>query len=173
MSDNGNPNEGSALNPYESPRTEISPVKPLTSQSVITENMLYHLKKTSPWLRFVGIVGFAACGLMTVFVVLLAGSVNSFISEAVPYVGQAFTATMVVTLVISLPLIFFPSFFLFNAGKKLRNYVHSGSEGDLETALKFNKFFWVFTGIVTIVYVSIVVLVLFFTMIGVIASASL
>jgi hypothetical protein len=176
MPETENPYEHPAeppVNPYESPQAEINPLKPLTNQGLLTETMLSHLRKTAPWMSFIGIVGFILCGLMLVSMVLMSVSVNSLIPDNIPEaagLGQAFTATMIALQVISLPLIFFPSFFLFTAGKKVRNYVHSGNEVDLETAFKFNKFFWIFSGVLTIVYTSIVALILLFSVIGVIAA---
>jgi hypothetical protein len=176
MSDTENPYGSPAepsVNPYESPQAEISSVKPLTNQGVLTETMVLHLKKTAPWMSFIGIIGFIGCGLLLIFMVVMSISVNSLIPTGVPgaaALGQAFTAIMIALQVISLPLIFFPSFFLFSSGKKIRNYVHSGNDADLETAFKFNKFFWTFSGVLTIIYTSIMALILIFSILGAVAA---
>jgi hypothetical protein len=167
------PGQESSANPYESPQAEISSVKPLTNQGILTESMLLHLKKTAPWMSFIGILGFIGCGLLLVFMVIMSVGINSAIPASIPgaaALGQAFTATMIALQIISLPLMFFPSFFLFSTGKKIRNYVHSGNDADLETAFKFNKFFWTFSGVLTIIYASIMALILLFSIIGAIAA---
>jgi hypothetical protein len=172
MPDTENPYESPvepSVNPYESPQAEISPVDALSNQGVLTEAMLLHLKKTAPWMTFIGVVGFIFCGLMLVSMALMSVGFNAVILGSIPgaeALGQAFTATMIALQVISLPMMFFPSFFLFTTGKKIRGYVHSGNDADLETAFKFNKFFWTFSGVLTIVYGSIMALILLFTVIG-------
>jgi hypothetical protein len=158
------------VNPYESPQAEISPVKPLTSQGVITENMMYHLKRTAPWLRFIGIMGFIVCGLMSVLAAAMAIGLNSYIPEDIPFLGQSVTVSMLLAQGAGMPVGFFPSFFLFTAGKKIRNYVHSGNEADLESGFKFHKFFWIFAGVFVIIYAAIIALAIVVMIAGILIT---
>ncbi|MDR1931156.1 MAG: hypothetical protein LBQ44_11110 [Treponema sp.] len=159
-----------AVNPYESPRAEVSPVKSPAGEGALTETMRLHLKKTAPWLRFIGIMGFVFCGLMTVFSAAMAVGFSSFFPEYLPAsFDSAFTVTLFLLQAGSLPLGFFPSFFIFMAGKKMHNYIHSDNAADLESSFKFNKFFWLFAGILTIIYMALIALVLIAAIIGVAA----
>jgi hypothetical protein len=157
MSDNANP--------YQSPETVVKPEAPLVSQTVLTETMLTHLKGASPWLRFIGIMGFISCGLMVfggiLFLALipLMGSVW----EAIPdlgefsvYFGAAFGGSMGVYFFICAVIVFFPSRFIFTFGNRIRSYLRSGTAGDLEEAFKNNKSLWKFAGIVTIISLAFI-----------------
>ena len=51
------------VNPYQSPEAPAIPVNPLAAQGVLTETMLSYLKGASPWIRFIGILGFISSGI--------------------------------------------------------------------------------------------------------------
>jgi hypothetical protein len=51
---------------------------------------------------------------------------------------------------------FFPSYFIYNFGSKIRTYLRTGAEQDLERALKNNKSLWKFSGILTIIGLAII-----------------
>ena len=141
-----------AENPYESPQAEISEIKPLASQGILTEAMLLHLKGASPWLRFVGIAGFIMCALYVVIGLVMAIGINSLPAL---YGGAAMLPAMsAVFFVFYLgfaALMFFPTLFIFRFGKKIKNYLHTGNETELELAFKNNKSLWVFTGVLAII----------------------
>jgi hypothetical protein len=143
-------------NPYESPQTEISEVKPLTSQGVLTETMLMYLKQASPWLRFVGIAGFIICGLVAVLGLAAVGI------QTLPIPGYR-TAMGLGFFIIYLgyvALMFFPVLFIFRFGGKIKSYTYTGNEADLEQAFKNNKSLWKFIGILSIISLALVALTL-------------
>jgi len=171
-----------AANPYQSPETVVAPVKPLMAQGTLTETMLLYLKGASPWLRFIGILGFICSGFMAL------GSF-SFLAM-VPFVGQfwneipgfdtfgnfinaAFGGSMVVLSLGGAAVLFFPSLFAYRCGDKIRSYLRTGTEQDLELALKNNKSIWKFYGIVCIVYLAFIpVLIIIALIVGVAAALS-
>jgi hypothetical protein len=53
-------------------------------------------------------------------------------------------------------LMFFPSHFTYNFGKRIRNYKFSNSNEELELAFKNNKSLWKFYGILYIVILSFI-----------------
>ena len=145
-------------NPYQSPQAEAGTINPL-SNKVLTENMLYYLKGASPWLRFLGIVGFIYLGfLLLIFLTVIIGFQSAF--SSIPGVGGSSTLILVYTLVIVV-LMFFPVLFLFRFGKKIKSYLFTGDNADLEAAFKNNKKLWTFLGILTIVGLAVFVLMLF------------
>ncbi|MDR2143210.1 MAG: hypothetical protein LBP29_02440 [Treponema sp.] len=146
-------------NPYESPRTEVSPVKPLTSQGLLTETMVLYLKGASPWLRFVGITGFIMLGLQTlVGLTMIIGIQN----VGVPGWSGMISAGFGVFYLGLVALMFFPVFFIFQFGRKIKSYVHTGNEDDLEQAFKNNKSFWKFIGILSIISLGFVAIMIIF-----------
>jgi hypothetical protein len=146
-----------SVNPYQSPSAEIVPEKPLLAQGVLTETMLNHLKEASPWLRFVGILGFVASGL-TVFsgisflsAVALFGQVFEEIAEFGAAFSFLFSGTMAVYFLGLGVFIFFLSLFAYRFGTKIRSYLGSGVEQDLEIAFRSNRNYWKLIGILYIV----------------------
>ena len=169
-----------AVNPYQSPETAAVSEKPLIAQGTLTENMLIYLKEASPWLRFIGILGFVSAGFSVVsglasfaFVPFMGGlwrEIPGF--ETVRGVfGLVFGGSMAVLLIGSGALMFFPSLFIYRFGDKIRNYLRSGTDQDLELAFRNNKSFWKFTGIICIISAAFTPLLIIGSIIAAFASA--
>jgi len=157
------------VNPYQSPEAPVVPEKPLVIQGTLTETMLIHLKGAAPWLRFVGILGFISSGL----VVLMGFSIVPFISvinqglTEIPgfdsfngAFGAVFSGFMVVMFVGAGLLLFFPSLYIFRFGEKIRGYLRTGADRDLELAFQNNKSFWKFAGIICIIQLAFIPLLI-------------
>jgi hypothetical protein len=162
-------------NPYESPQAEANSVNPITNR-VLTENMLFYLRAASPWLRFIGIVGFVSLGLMAVYFIAISILINSAINsaaESIPGFGVLGSSFVLVMLLIMEGILFFPTFFIFQFGRKLRAYLHSGENSDLEQAFKHNKSLWTFLGVLSIISLAFTAIGVL-TMVGtIIASTAL
>jgi len=146
-------------NPYRSPETQIIPENP--KGAAITELMLRYLQGASPWLRFMGIIGYIGFSL-----ICLIGVIFFFVSLSTPAI--AFTILILYSLIAL--LVFFPARFSFNFGKYIRSYLYSQDANDLETALSNNKSYWKFTGILTIIYLSLIVTVILLSIIRITAA---
>jgi hypothetical protein len=130
--------------------------------------MVRYLKDTSPWLRFLGILGYIGAVLSVVVGLILGilialgggvlgepggeGSIPAFIGPIYLAVGA---------------LLFFPARFTYRFGMKIRSYLAGNAEKDLEEALRNNRALWRFSGILVIVYLGLIPLGL----IGLILSA--
>jgi len=141
-------------NNYDSPQSPIVPDQNISAGN-LTETMLRYLKETSPWLKFIGILGFIFSGIIALIgllILIASGFLTNFISgwEAIPvWLVSIFYLAMGA-------LIFFPSFFTFTFGLKISRYVYSNSSEDLETAFKNNKSLWKFYGIMAIISLAII-----------------
>jgi len=158
-----------AENPYRSPEATVVWEKPLAAQGALTETMLIYLKGASPWLRFIGILGFISAGITAL------SGLGSF--ALVPLLGQAwdeipgteafrgvfssiFGGTMAVFCIGGAAIVFFPSLFIYRFGEKIRSYLRTGKEQDLEQAFRNNKSLWKFAGIVCIVSLAFIPLMI-------------
>lgn len=148
------------VNPYQSPETPAVPEKPLATQGALTETMLLYLKGASPWLRFVGILGFIGSGITVVwgFVFIAIIPFMNEIWDEVPgfesfsvFFGAAFSGGMAALIIGMGALMFVPCLFIYRFGEKIRSYLRIGAERELELAFKNNKSLWKFTGILCIV----------------------
>ena len=155
-----------AVNPYQSPEAALNPVNPLTAQGILTEPMLICLKGASPWLRFIGILGFIGAGFTTLsglslFAILpmisrLWGEIPGFEAVFSGFWGAALSGTTAVFCVGGGALMFFPSLFIYRFGEKIRSYLRTGADADLELAFKNNKSLWKFAGIVSIIELAFI-----------------
>ena len=162
-------------NPYQSPQAEADPVQPLVSQGGLTEKMLVSLKEASPWLRFVGIVGFVSAGLWfllglvySLLIPLIWAETNVAIAGAI---GAVFGGSMAVLSIGVGVLVFFPSLYIYRFGEKIRNYLRTGMDQDLELAFRNNKSLWKFAGIICIISMAFTPVIIVGSIIAAVASA--
>ncbi|MDR1637103.1 MAG: hypothetical protein LBR93_07175 [Treponema sp.] len=158
-------------NPWRSPGTEVSATQDGSGVGVLTGIMVRYLREASPWLRFIGILGFIGSGLIA-----LGGLVFTFlavlISDLAGEFGGILGASFMGVLNIVLGLLsFFPAKFCYGFGSKIRHYTLSNSEKDLEEAFKNNRSLWKFLGILAIVYLAIIPLALIGVTVAAVFSA--
>jgi len=142
-------------NPYKSPETLIVPEKTEGAGTALTETMLGYLKEASPWIRFIGILGFIGCGIMCligIISVIFSSSFSSFAEE----LGSFPAGLLSLFYIAGGALYFFPARFTYFFGAKIRDYQLSGSKDDLEIAFKNNKSLWKFNGIAAIVCLALI-----------------
>ena len=168
------------VNPYQSPATAAVPEKPLTAQGNITETMLIHLKGAAPWLRFIGILGFIGSGLTALWGIIFIAivPVTRRVLEGVPelesignMMGAVFGGSIAVLLVGMGVLMFFPSLFMYRFGDKIRSYLRTGTDAELELALKNNASLWKFLGILCIIELAFIPLMVIGGIIAALVSA--
>jgi len=158
-----------AVNPFQSPDAQAAPEKPLVAQGTLTETMLIYLKGASPWLRFIGILGFISAGMTAIwgiasiaFVPFLNGvwdEIPGFEWLSV-YMNAVFGGAVAVLCIGAGVLIFFPSLFIYRFGDKIRSFLRTGTDRELELAFKNNKSLWKFSGIVSIINLAFVPLLI-------------
>ena len=145
-------------NPYESPLAEAGAVNPLTDR-VLTENMVFYLRKASPWLRFIGVVGFVCLGLAVVTILIFAFGLSSMVPDTPEFAPfRAIGPGMALLYILFLSLYFFPTLYIFRFGKCLRSYIYTNDNSDLEEAFKNNKSLWTFLGVLVIIGIAFMAL---------------
>ena len=140
-------------NPYQSPETQIVPTAAQSAGVEFTVKMLQYLNEASPWLRFIGILGYIGAGFTAVcgLIGAMLGSTLDLPSDF----GAGFGAIFLLYIPGAL-LIFLPAHFTFKFGQKIRNFKFTNSTEDLEEALKNNKSYWKFTGILYIISLALI-----------------
>ncbi|GHV70156.1 hypothetical protein AGMMS49928_16860 [Spirochaetia bacterium] len=160
------------VNPYQSPQADIKPDLPLSSQGGLTETMITYLKEASPWLRFLGILNFIGAGFMALFgiALMVLPSASGIFRQAGIDAGMLAGGVLGVIYIAVALLMFFPARFTYTFGAKIRSYLRSSSIEDLELALKNNKSFWKFNGILAIIGLAFIPLSIIIVIIAVVAS---
>jgi len=145
------------VNPYQSPETAVVTDNAPVAQGTLTETMLIQLKGASPWLRFVGVLGFIGAGFTiltgVVFLAVVPFITRSFagLDSFSGSMGAAFWVIIALFCVIVGVFMVLPSLFMYRFGEKIRGYLRTGAEQELEAAFKNNRLLWKFIGIICII----------------------
>jgi len=155
---------------YNSPETQVVPEqKPAAGN--LTETMILFLKEASPWLRFLGILGFVGSGFCVLFALLFAIFSNSIINELIGSFGNTPVWLASVFYVATGAVLFFIARFTYRFGSFIRRYLYSNAEEDLEQAFRNNKSLWKLSGIISIISLSLIpVIIIVSVAIGLAAS---
>ncbi|MCL2472163.1 MAG: hypothetical protein FWF26_00655 [Treponema sp.] len=157
------------VNPYQSPGTAVIPEKPVVAPGSLTETMLFYLKGASPWLKFMGVMGFIGSGLMALWGIIMialmplmthAWSEVPEFDTLINYMGAAFNGLFALFFIVAAVVMFFPALFTYRFGDKIHSYIRTGADQDLELAFRNNKYHWKFLGIVTIIELAFIPLVI-------------
>jgi hypothetical protein len=153
------------VNPWQSPEAPVQ-ADENAAQGILTALMIRYLKEASPWLRFIGILGYigaiflivSGVGMVAALLITGINGLTGGYNEPgfVGLVSGLFSSMLGFIYVVLGIIAFFPARFTHGFGVKIRNYLLSGSEKDLEEALKNNRSLWRFNGILAIVYLSLI-----------------
>jgi competence protein ComGC len=124
------------------------PVEP--PRDLLTWGMIEALRGTKPWVRFLSILGFIVAGFMVVMALGMGGfglyTTSRSGAEGLILVGLAFFYLLMGILYI------FPSRFLFRYASAIDEALHvKAKSGAVERALRHQRSFWKFAGIMALV----------------------
>lgn len=133
---------------------------PQENHGPITPLMIEHLRGTKPWVRLMSVILFISVALM-----VLAAGVMLLMPTPTP-MGSGFTV-MIAVVYLGLGLLYlFPAYYLHQYASSIRNLEQGGGDVAIEEALRNQKSFWRFVGIMTLVVIGIYVLVIVFAILG-------
>lgn len=154
-------------NPYSPPGSPLSgPPRPGLSPEGVGSATLGYLKDTKPWVRMFSILGFIGSSFAVLAGLLMMVS-SSFLGEEM---SGAVGIGMGIGYILFAILYIMPSLFLWRYASAIQTLLSSRRTADLDEALKQQKSFWRFIGILTaalmVLYALILVGVLVFGAIG-------
>jgi hypothetical protein len=129
--------------------------------ATLTPQARHYLDQTRPWVRLMSIVTFASAGLMALLalvmlVVGLAGGLAGGDRGGFGPLGGAIGGGLVALLYLSLACVYIaPGLFLSRYASAIKRLQTDCSAAVLEDAIKQQKSFWRFVGIVTIIAIII------------------
>jgi hypothetical protein len=141
-------------NPYQPPVAGWNTAPPQeASHAALPESVIDALKKTRPWVLFLGILGFIACGLLAVVGVIMTAMAFVVETKGVPpWLGLVYLPLA--------GLYVAPSVYMTRYASAIGTFLRSPSGEGLGNALKQQKSFWRFVGILTLVLMVIYAIVL-------------
>ncbi len=128
----------------------------MSDQIIVSENALASLNATRPWVKFLAILGFIGIGLM-----ILLGLIMTFAFSIIPTkpgMPQFGPAIGIIYLIFA-GIYLMPCLFLYRYSKAIAAIPLTGQSA-LEEALKNQKSFWKFMGVVALVIVSVEVVLI-------------
>ena len=126
----------------------------MADQIVVSENALGYLNATRPWVKFLAIVGFVFIGLM----ILVGWIMTCSFSAAPKEPGMADLGTVFGVVYIVMAVIYLmPCLFMYRYAKAIAA-IPSAGQSALEEALKNQKSFWKFMGILMAILLCVYVI---------------
>lgn len=121
-----------------------------------------HLKESGKWAKFLGVVGFVVSILFTIVAVFAGSKLAELNSYDSPYGysrGLGMNATMIIIIYVVIAIVvFIISIFLYKFGKNVTAAITETSQSKLTTSFLNLKLYYRTIGIITIVYLVLVVL---------------
>lgn len=136
-------------NPYQAPtESRLAAGLPGGGQWA-TPTVIELLSQTRPWVLFLSIIGFLVAGLCVV------GGVFGAIAIAGAALGGVERATILIVYPLIGVIYFFPSLYLFRCSRAIRDLRDTHDVLHLENALRAQKSFWRFCGIVVALVIAL------------------
>ena len=136
--------------PDEGPQRTAPTYRTPRPPDTITPGMLDALRKTKPWVRFLGILGFVMVGLILLAAIGMLG-VALFMGTTSGADGYMLAGLSVLYLAMAV-LYIFPARYLYRYASAIETALKSPSKSlPIEQALQHQKSFWKFAGIITLV----------------------
>lgn len=153
---------GDAPNPPAASSGQPAALSPGSQPAVqpITPLMAQHLLASRPWVLFLSIMGFILCGLMALEglgMMVGGGLAGRLLPPGFPHPPPGLPLPMAAVGLIYLVLAglcVVPAWLLFNYAAAIKRYRYSASSRNMAAALKSQKSFWKFVGIMTIVVMA-------------------
>jgi len=133
--------------------------------NLLTATVKNYLIVTSSWGKFLAILGYIGLGLLLILSLMMLFGM-SFLNDSLgtlSYFNQPQAISLVsmgIIYLIMIALYFFPVYFLHQFSKRVKSALLNNDISDMETAFKNLKSLFKFTGVVSIVVLSIYVLLL-------------
>jgi hypothetical protein len=131
----------------------------------VDHNVQSYLGETARWAKFLAIMGFVGCGIC-VLVALFAGT---FIAGTLAGVGdnRGYMGGLVSFIYIAIALVmFFPSLYLYNFASRMQVALRSNDQEQLTRSFRNLKSCYRYMGILTIIYLGLIVLLMIFNIFG-------
>jgi hypothetical protein len=129
-----------------------------TDSLSLTPMATNYLQSAAPWIKFIGILGFIGSGFLLLVAVTMFFIPFPFPGQAPLFPGIGFISIIYFVLAL---ITFIPCLYLLNYSNRLSGIKYSAdAEATLEKAFMWQKKYWVFIGIVMIVYFSILFVVI-------------
>jgi hypothetical protein len=149
-------------------------ITPNTFTLQVDNGNIPYLAEAAKWAKFLSIVGFIFCALiilMGLFAGTLMSTMFSQFQTQAPGFGAISGTVIIVYYIVIAILFFFPCLFLFNFSSKMQTAIRNNDQVYLNTSFRNLKSLFKFWGILTIIWLCILVIAIIFA--GIIGAVGL
>ncbi|RYD21992.1 MAG: hypothetical protein EOP88_09525 [Verrucomicrobiaceae bacterium] len=150
-----------SIDPYSSPALNVPSVN-RSQDSAITDGVVRELAGTKPWVRFLSVLMFIGTGLMVLLAIMMIvmGGAMAQAAPSNPFIaGGAGAFVGGIYLVMAL-LYVYPAIRLWKYASRISELMQSATSFSLEAALREQRKFWKFFGILALILVSLYALII-------------
>lgn len=124
------------------------------SNVMLSQSSIMNLRNTVPWIKFISIMGFIACGFLVIaaLVMLIFG-----FSYGTRY-GTGMTLGLFFVYIIMALIILFPNIYLYKYGLSVREFCELNDNNSLDKAFIMQRKYWQYMGVLLIIYLVIMVI---------------
>ena len=121
--------------------------------TMLSEQMIYNLRKTVPWMRFFAIFSFIGAGVLIIFAIITLGQTSSF-RYRYYYDSSPIIIAALVYIVTGIVMIV-AGFYLLKSADGYSRYSIMKDSNSLETAFLIQKKYWQTVGVFSIVMLTL------------------
>jgi hypothetical protein len=126
------------------------------TEKILSESMIQNIRTSAPWMKFFAIVAFISAGLLVIFGIYSFAQISNY-GYRVNTTPLLITAFIYIIIAIIMCVL---GSYLLKSADGYSSYARSKDPASLEKALLMQKKYWQTAGIVTIVYLSLLVIAL-------------
>ena len=144
-------------------------ITPNTFALQVDNGNIPYLAEAAKWAKFLAILGFIFCGLIIIAAVFAGPLISTAFSQLEPEATSisAMSGTVIIVYYVLIALLyFFPCLYLFNFASKMQATIRSNDQIYLNNSFKNLKSFFKFWGILTVIFLCILVIGMIFAIVG-------
>lgn len=139
----------------------------MTEPIALSDRMLASLNATRPWVKFLAIVGIVGIALAVLFgLAMITGMFAGFVMPGTPKISGLFGTVFGIFYFVMALIYVMPILYLFRYAKAITGIQGAAAMAAFEDALKQQKSFWKYLGVLVIVLIVIYILFFVISMIG-------
>ena len=124
-------------------------------EEMLSQNSIFYMRNTAPWMKFVSIIGFLMCLLLIAFAVIIVMTPVEATNPYIAKLGSGMKSFIAVLYIIFAIILFIPNIYLFRYAVLLKKFANTKLSTTFEKSLLMQKKFWKYIGVLVIIYLSL------------------
>ena len=125
-----------------------------SGNDMLSQNSMYYLRNTAPWIKFVSIAGLLMCIMLIAFAVIIINAPIETTNEYLAKLNSGMKNFIAVIYIFIAIMLLFPCIYLFIYSNRLKKFVRTNNTLSLEKAFAIQRKFWKYIGVLTIIILS-------------------